>query len=327
MTTGQSIALAAALIALALLGIGVLHAVQTARQQSARAAWMEAAATNDPLLRLVETWRQEYASFEGRSKAKYYAFTAIALVSTSLVTAIAGVGGWIGDNAEPSHPRLFLVITATLGFIATVTTGLERLFNDRKDFIRSARYGTLFEIEILKYIYSRAPSAATPAQAALVDAVAKLRSAELSDWIQDETSATVEIGSSSQSDLDLLRARAVAYDAHSRERQASDTLNAAQQQADDARRDYERAAAQYQDALNTKADATTINRLKQEQDAAKIAQDDKTAALTRAQSAQASASKAVEDAEADVVRLQGATPRSDGVRSDGVPQQETPKKP
>jgi|GEM_PF-3829950 len=202
-------------------------------------------AESDNLITYVEDWRSIYARNAKNSQTLYYTFTAIALLSTSLVTAVGAVGTVWAD-----HAGWLLIITTFLGFVATVATGIDRMLNDRKDFIRFGRYAVLLELAGFKYAASLiAPENGrdSDARKLFIELASKLRADETSDWIQDETSATVDAAGAGAANARTTLIAKAAQDVHGADavlkkaKAESDQADQAVQDADTVRADAQKA--------------------------------------------------------------------------------------
>lgn len=279
-------------------------------------SFSDPALTSDPLVRYVVSWRDRYERDTDSSARYYYVFTGIALLATSLVTAIGAIGGLF-----PTTAQYFLIATTFLGFVATIVTGFDRMFNDRKDFIRFGRYARLLDLEIIKYLSavtttgSAAGTTVDPtARKALVDATCKLLSDELSDWIQDETSAVVDV-SGAPSEVgraqEIGSAAGALLDAQDRAAQAEAIVRAAEDAHAQAQTAMDSAQAELVSIKAAGGDATAA---KEAADAAAADVDEKqkaidaaTAALKTRQDDVAARQKALDSLRATTNSPQGAT--------------------
>jgi hypothetical protein len=257
---------------------------------------MEEIGKSDPLFAYVNNWRVGYSRQAGGSLNLYYVLTGTALVATSLVTAVSALGG-----VFPGQSAALLIVTTALGLIATVAAGLDRMLNDRKDFMRSGRYSTLLEIETVKfmnaYVQAKTENGKaildTDLRKAFVDAVCKIRADELSDWIQDETSATVELVGLSAgvtAAQELGRKERDAFDADKAARSAAAASDAANADFEKKSHDRDAIQASYDAALasdpssekpETVASAKALENAKKLADDARIAADAKKADAQR----------------------------------------------
>jgi hypothetical protein len=198
-------------------------------------------APNDKVLSYVDCWRAYWVRMARHKGKLYHALTAVALISTSLVTAV----GALGSLPFVTDKTWLLIATTFLGFIATISTGIDRMLNDRKDYIRYRRYATLLDVAQLRYVAAlpnsatagdsaTAAAAMTTAESAarktFIETVCKLRGDETSDWIQDQTSATVDPTTSGNADpksADIARASRDVGDAKQKVEDAQGEVNSA----------------------------------------------------------------------------------------------------